>query len=204
MTELLNNYFASVFTVENEGVPEAEDCNGNEEILENIEINEERVSQAIKIMKLNKAAGTDELPSTFVKRCDKSLFEPLVDIFRKSLDKGEIPEDWKNANVTAIFKKGAKSSLGNYRPVSLTSNICKIMERIIKDDIVNFLEKNQLIFNNQHGFRNKTSCMTNLLEFVEHVAEELDKGEPVDVIYLDFQKAFDKVPHRRLLENSER
>ncbi len=104
MTELLNNYFASVFTVENEGVPEAKDCNGNEEILENIEINEERVSQAIKIMKLNKAAGTDELPSTFVKRCDKSLFEPLVHIFRKSLDKGEIPEDWKNANVTAIFK----------------------------------------------------------------------------------------------------
>jgi hypothetical protein len=74
------------------------------------------------------------------------------------------------------------------------------MERIIKDDIVNFLEKNQLIFNSQHGFRNKRSCLTNLLEFVEHVAEELDKGEPVDVIYLDFQKAFDKVPHKRLLE----
>ncbi len=102
----------------------------------------------------------------------ESLFEPLVHIFRKSLDKGEIPEDWKNANVTAIFKKGAKSSPGNYRPVSLTSNICKIMERIIKDDIVNFLEKNQLIFNSQHGFRNKRSCLTNLLEFVEHVAEE--------------------------------
>jgi retron-type reverse transcriptase len=116
------------------------------------------------------------------------------------MDKGEIPEDWKNANVTAIFKKGGKNSPGNYRPVSLTSNICKIMERIIKDDIVNFLEKNQLIFNSQHGFRNKRSCLTNLLEFVEHVAEELDKGEPVDVIYLDFQKAFDKVPHKRLLE----
>ncbi len=83
--------------------------------------------------------------------------------------------------------------------MSLTSNICKIMERIIKDDIVNFLEKNQLIFNSQHGFRNKRSCLTNLLEFVEHVAEELDKGEPVDAIYLDFQKAFDKVPHNRLL-----
>ena len=72
------------------------------------------------------------------------------------------------------------------------------MERIIEDDMVKFLERNHLIKNSQHGFRNKRSCLTNLLSFMEKVAEYLDSGEPVDVVFLDFQKAFDKVPHKRL------
>ena len=115
-----------------------------------------------------------------------------MEIFKKSFDNGEIPDEWKLANVTAIFKKGTKSDPGNYRPVSLTSNVCKILERVFKDNIVIFLERNSCINNSQHGFRNKKSCLTNLLEFFEYVAEQLDSGEPVDVIYLDFQKAFDK------------
>ena len=87
--------------------------------------------------------------------------------------------------------------------MSLTSQIGKIMERIIKDEIVKFLESNNLIINSQHGFRQKRSCLTNLLEFVQKVAEYLDSGEPVDVIYLDFQKAFDTVPHKRLIARLE-
>jgi len=90
----------------------------------------------------------------------------------------------------------------NYRPVSPTSQIGKIMERIIKEDIVKVLESNNLIMNSHHGFRQKRSCLTNLLEFMEKVAEYMDSGEPVDVIYLDFQKAFDKVPHSRLIEQN--
>jgi hypothetical protein len=125
--------------------------------------------------------------------------EPLIDLFKTSMEEGSIPNDWKCANVTAIFKKGIRTEPGNYRPVSLTANICKVMERMIKEDIVNFLERKQIIRNSQHGFRNKKSCLTNLLEFMEHVSQKLDKGEPVDIIYLDFQKAFDKVPHKRLL-----
>ena len=74
------------------------------------------------------------------------------------------------------------------------------MERIIKEDVVQFLESNNLIRNSQHGFRNRRSCLTNLLVFMEKVAEYLDSGEPVVVIYLDFQKAFDKVPHKKLIE----
>ncbi len=83
--------------------------------------------------------------------------------------------------------------------MSLTSNIGKILERIIRDEILSFIDKKKIIKNCQHGFRNKKSCLTNLLEFMEHVAQQLDKAEPVDAIYLDFQKAFDKVPHERLL-----
>jgi hypothetical protein len=84
-------------------------------------------------------------------------------------------------------------------PVSLTSHICKVLESIIKDSLVDYLHKNNLIRDTQHGFVKKRSCLTNLLEFLEFVSSYIDRGFPVDVIYLDFQKAFDKVPHRRLM-----
>ena len=129
----------------------------------------------------------------------KGLIEPLVSLMKNSLVQTVVPKDWKLANVTAIFKKGDRKNPANYRPVSLTSNIGKIMERIIKEEIVAFLERNQSINDSQHGFRNKRSCLTNLLTFMEKVADDLDSGEPVDVLYLDFQKAFDKVPHLRLI-----
>ena len=111
----------------------------------------------------------------------------------------EIPDDWKKANVTAIFKKGSKKQPGNYRPVSLTCQMGKVLEKIIKEDLVHYLESNKLIFETQHGFRIKKSCLTNLLEFTKFVGDKIDEGKPVDVIYLDFQKAFDKVPHIRLI-----
>ena len=112
-----------------------------------------------------------------------------------------VPKDGKDANVTPIFKKGAKSSPDNYRPVSLTSVPCKIMESIMRDKMVDHLLENKLINNSQHGFmQKKKSCTTNLLEFLEKVTESIDSGTPMDIIYLDFSKAFDKVPRLRLLE----
>ena len=116
-----------------------------------------------------------------------------------SFDQSILPLDWKSANVSPIFKKGSKKDKGNYRPVSLTCHACKIMERILKDEIVNFLEENNKITSSQHGFRSKKSCLTNLLEFMERALRCLDEGDPVDVLFFDLQKAFDKVPHRRLL-----
>ena len=101
--------------------------------------------------------------------------------------------------MVAIFKKGSKKDPGNYRPVSVTCQIEKMMERVIKGQIVEYLEGNRILYNNQHGFRSKRSCLTNLLEFMELGSGRLDQGEPVDIIFLDFQKAFDKVPHERLL-----
>ena len=100
------------------------------------------------------------------------------------------------SNVTAIFKKG--KNVVHYRPISLTVNICKVFESI-RDKIVEHLEKHTLVRDSQHGFVRNKSCLTNLLVFLEEVANYLDSGYPVDVIYLDFQKAFDKVPHKRLI-----
>ena len=98
-----------------------------------------------------------------------------------------------------IYKKGSKAAAGNYRPVSLTSVCCKVMESIVKDDIMAHLGRNRLIRDTQHGFRPGKSCTTNLLEFLEELTEAADKGISTDVIYLDFAKAFDKVPFERLI-----
>jgi hypothetical protein len=87
----------------------------------------------------------------------------------------------------------------NYRPVSLTSTVCKILEAIIRDSMTAYLDKNNLIMNTQHGFVKKRLCLTNILEFLDIVTNYVDQGLPVDVIYLDFQKAFDKVPQKRLM-----
>ena len=112
-----------------------------------------------------------------------------------------VPEDWRCANVTPIYKrKGKRSDSCNYRPVSLTSQICKIMEAIIRDAIVDHLTAHKLLRDTQHGFRSGHSCLTNLLSFLEEITSYVDDGFPVDVLYLDFSKAFDKVPHCRLIE----
>ena len=126
-------------------------------------------------------------------------------LFRKSLSSGDwkYPDDWKLANVTAILKKGSKYSPGNYRPVSLAVQLCKVMESLIRDKMAEHLEKQNLISDSQHGFLKNKSCRTNLLVFLEEVTNYVDSGYPVNVLYLDFQKAFDKVPHKRLLLKSK-
>jgi len=88
---------------------------------------------------------------------------PLFIIFKKSLSETCIPEDWKSANITPIYKKGSRTLAENYRPVSLTSQTCKMFEAILRDALVEHLEKNALITDSQHGFRKGRSCLTNLL-----------------------------------------
>jgi hypothetical protein len=124
-------------------------------------------------------------------------------VFTKCLEEGVVPDDWKRANVTPIFKSGAKGVPGNYRPVSLTCIVCKVMESILRDEIVDFLARNELLRMSQHGFMRRRSTMTNLLEYLEKLTSMVDSGQDVDVVYLDFSKAFDKVPIRRLLQKCE-
>ena len=111
----------------------------------------------------------------------------------------QLPREWKNVNIIHIFKKGSRCKSENYRPVSLTSVICKLLESLLRDHVVDFLTRHSLINQTQHVFLKGRSCLTNLLDFMEHISKWADDGSPVDVIYLDFQKAFDKVPHQQLL-----
>ena len=124
---------------------------------------------------------------------------PLSILFNKSLELGKISLEWKNANVVAIFKKGTKSNPGNYRPVSLTCVTCKILESVIRDAIVEHMNDYNLYSDCQHGFRKRRSCVTQLLHVMEDLSLLVENGCDIDVIYFDFRKAFDQVPHQRLL-----
>ena len=103
------------------------------------------------------------------------------------------------AEVTAIFKKGSKQDPGNYRPVSLTCITCKVLEALVRDSLVAYFNDNNLYSDCQHGFRQKRSCMTQLLEVMNDFTKQIDEGSAIDVVYLDFRKAFDSVSHKRLL-----
>ena len=115
------------------------------------------------------------------------------------MEEAKIPDDWRDATVTPIFKKGSKAEPGNYRPVSLTSATGKLMERLVKLQLERHLETEQIIRADQHGFRYGRSPTTNLIDFLEGVTQWQDKGQPFDIVYFDFAKAFDKVPHRKLI-----
>ena len=157
------------------------------------------VIQILSEFDVYKSSGPDLTHPRILKVAKDEICEAMSYIFNKSIETASIPEDWKLANVTAIHKKGNRQDPGNYRPISLTSVVGKTMERLIKDKLVNYLERNHLIGNSQHGFRHGRSCLTDLLDFFGEVISTYDEYKAVDVVYLDFQKAFDKVPHQRLL-----
>ena len=139
------------------------------------------------------------IPPKLLKETVEQISIPLARVFNLLLKEGVVPFEWKEANIIPLFKKGSRNKSENHRPVSLTSVICKLLERLIKDNMVDFLVKHKLLNSSQHGFLKARSCLTNMLCFLEEITKWIDVGSPVDIIYLDFQKAFDKVPHQRLL-----
>src|SRR5664279_68235 len=168
-------------------------------MLKDVTLTKTLILNKLKKLGINKAPGVDDIVPRMLIENSEILSEPLLYIYQSSLDNKTVPCDWKKANVTSIFKKGEKCLPCNYRPVSLTSHVCKILESIIRDCIIEHVKKYKLIRESQHGFVRKRSCLTNLLEFLEFVSNYVDQGFPIDVVYLDFQKAFDKVPHKRLM-----
>ena len=153
------------------------------------------VYSVITKVKSEKSTGPDGWPIEVIKQCSQQISIPLSIIFNKSFQFGVLPQDWKVAYITPIHKKGSCNVAGNYRPVSLTSTIVKIMESIVKSNIFDYLISNDLISSNQFGFLSGHSCTTQLLHVMDIITSSLDHGLPVDVIYLDLQKAFDSVPH---------
>jgi len=127
------------------------------------------------------------------------IAEPLSIIFERSWRTGDVPEDWRKASVTPVFKKGKKEDPGNYRPVNLTSILGKMMEQLILEVIIKKLEEKKVVRSSQHGFTKGKSCLTNLITFYDGMTGWVHEGIAVDIVYLDFSKAFDTVSHNILL-----
>ena len=201
--ETLASYFSSVFVTEPDGeVPEPR-VQAIQSPFEDKPIEAEEVKKLLNQLDPSKAMGPDEIHPRVLKELSNEIAEPLSIIYQTSLSTGRVPSAWREANVSAIHKKGSKKEPGNYRPVSLTSVVCKQLEKIIRTRILDHMKANNFIADGQHGFLPGRSTTTQLLQVVEDWTAALDAGEEVDVIYFDFAKAFDTVPHRRLTKKLE-
>ena len=197
---ILNQYFTSVFTEENiESIPTIAEKGDLQSTLTDINLNEENIIRLLESVNTAKSKGSDNIHPKFLVETAKTIVTPLSIIYRKLLDEGILPKEWKSANISAFHKKGSKSDPSNYRPISLTSVVCKTLEKIIRNSIMEHMETNNLFSQHQHGFRKGRSCVTQLLEVLDKWTEEIDSKHSLDTIYLDFRKAFDTVPHIRLI-----
>ena len=147
----------------------------------------------------DKAPGPDGIKPIVLKELREELAPIIQLLFQKSISTGKIPTDWTKANVSPVFKKGSKSDPANYRPISLTCILCKVMEHIIASKLTQHLNQHNILYDLQHGFRDRRSCETQLIQLVEDLGRQLVKGKQVDLVLLDFSKAFDKVSHPKLL-----
>lgn len=201
--EILNAYFKSVFVSEDpeSDLPEFE--RRTQASIESATLDVQDISRRLSKLDPHKAPGVDGVHPQVLAKCHKAFAVPLAALFFKSLREGMIPSGWRLANVTPLHKKGSRLDPGNYRPVSLTSVTCKVMERIIRDTILEHLYANDLVAREQHGFVRKKACVTNLIETMDKITSSLAYKRWIDLIFLDFAKAFDKVPHRRLVMKME-
>ena len=184
--DILEKHFSSVFTEEPGGeIPNPNPINIKEKMPELI-INEEMVLKQLNSLKIDKSPGPDELHPRLLKELAKSLTKPLCIIFKQSLRLKMTPKEWKKATISAIFKKGNRSMAGNYRPVRLTSVVGKLLEKIIREQIIKHMKVNELFSNKQFGFIPGRSTSLQLLEV-------LDK----------WTEATDKVPHKRLIRKTK-
>ena len=156
IAETLNDFFSSVFTKENlDSMPKISSIKENIKPIGAVDTSPTKIAEKLKNLKKFSAPGPDNIRSCIYIELADVISIPLSIIFQKSISTGIVPEQWKEANVTPIFKKGSKSEPGNYRPISLTCIACKVMESLIKDTVVDHLTENELIFPSQHGFMKK-------------------------------------------------
>ena len=198
MAEMLKTQYDTVFSTPLQPMMASSDIfnetsNSDIPILSDIYFAPVDIEEAIDELSANSAAGPDQFPAILLKQCKKVLGKPLHLIWKRSLLSGEIPNVLKSANIVPIHKGGSKGEAKNYRPVALTSHIIKIFEKVLRNHIVSHLEENRLLNPSQHGFRAGRSCLSQLLSHFETITKILEDGDNVDVIYLDFAKAFDKV-----------
>ena len=191
------NYFSSVYTTDNHILPEfRSNCTDR---LDSFSCNSNDIVKIVKKLKSSSSSGPDGLNAYFIKRTIAVLASPLCKMYNVSLSNGVLPDEWKVAHIVPIFKKGDPHKASQYRPISLTSVVCKILERIVRVKLLDYILVNNIIPNEQHGFVPKKSTVSNLIECINDWTFNYDNGTATDVIYLDYSKCFDKVCHSKLL-----
>jgi len=196
---LFNKYFVSVFTKEDlSSLPNIPVFDSGF-TLDKISVTPSEVFSELSTLNVRKACGPDGICPRLLKEGAEQLAAPLAALFNKSLAEGVLPKDWTSANITPIFKKGNKHLVSNYRPISLTCILVKVLERIIFNKLYSLLECHEVLNDAQFGFRKKRSTTSLLLSAVNDWASYLNKRLSTHCVFLDFAKAFDSVPHQRLL-----
>ena len=199
---ILQTQFSSVFTKEPGGNIPRIPRRCRKKLLD-FNVSEKTVKELIEKLNPDKSLGPDNIHARMLIELKDQLAEPLAFIFNETLRRGKVPRDWKRANVSPIFKKGSRNLPENYRPISLTSIVCKMMETLIRDRLMQHLKEEKLLSPKQHGFISGRSTVTQLLNYLDKCIQNTVDGHVVDAIYLDFAKAFDTVPHRRLIGKME-
>lgn len=163
-----------------------------------ISVTDEGVRKLLEGLKTSKAAGPDNIHPRVLKEAASEISPILRHIFQKSLDSGQIPTDWRIANICPLYKKGDRSCPTNYRPISLTSIVCKVLEHIVCSNLMRHMDAHNILTDRQHAFRRNHSCVTQLCHVINDWASAIDANQQTDAFILDFAKAFDTVPHERL------
>ena len=205
--DIFNRQFESVYTREQQGDPPSKGPSPYPDIGD-LYIDPNGVKKLLDRLNLYKSSGPDDLSARMLKECSAEISPVLACIFNKSLAQSRVPDDWLQANVIPIYKKGEKYDPSNYRPVSLTCICCKSLEHILVGRVMQHLSDHKILVESQHSFRSWRSCKTQLVQFIHDLQENLDgvhnRGhKQTDLIIMDFAKGFDKVPHRRLIYKLE-
>ena len=198
--DIFNNYFATIaFLDHSEPLPKLPDFQFlTDARIQNIQTSELEVQRLLSKLNVHKSTGPDAIGNWVLKHCCSSLCKPLTALFNESLSVGIFPSVWKQANVCPVFKKGSKSDKTNYRPISLLSNMYKILEKIVYKRLYEYLTDNDLLTKQNSGFKKNDSTINQLLKSVHQIYQDINDGKDTCMVFLDVSKAFDKVWHEGL------
>jgi hypothetical protein len=191
---ILNSYYASVFSCDR-NIPNIKSAHSGEIFI----INTKRIRKRVAAIGRSKSVGSDSIRDEILKLGGEAMITFLARLLETTLKKSTIPSDWKKVIVVPIYTGGDRSVVTNCRPISLTSAVCKQMEHVIAGYLRQVWDKYDWLYDGQHGFRPGYSCESQVITICQGIADSLDEGVSIDAIIIDFSKAFDLVPHDRLL-----